>query len=557
MSKTDLVCGILHTSSKVSFGSYKDQIIRKFTCLTPFVYEGNVYNVFHVRTKLQHTPRDQYCVAKFISVKKIAEICIGSVDKYLGDIGDKDAENSIIKMICYVNWRTNKDFKGVSCDFDMYAGVRQPIINTNTNDSFNIYTIDPINCIDIDDALHIKKTNYGYEIGIHIADVSSYIPPGSPLDIELSNRCESIYLKNEQIDMLPPKLMNICSLIAGEPKRAHSLILNLDHDFNIINAEFGHYTIIVSENLDYNKAQALIDSPAYQDLGLLYHIGKFLFTKKYNTNSDVHNLYDVYNTYDTHKLVEVFMIMANTFAAEMLIDKQIMPPLRKHDGIKQIKNLVNYDIPKKIFDCANILQMTKAEYYLPTLETIHNSKGHVGLGLKYYTHFTSPIRRYVDIVIHRMLSQIEYPLNLNTKLSHINKTQKLYQKYSKLSYQLDKIYNLELTYGKTIEFIGYIIDLDIDKARIYVEEHDIILSTKFIPDKLKHLVDINNNDNNICFTSKYTSIELELFQKIKLRTVITNKLNNKLLSQIIEPNFSQLYMCDSEYVDSDEFYCSD
>src|SRR5437868_1122053 len=210
--RDNLICGILHLSTKVIYGTTKNGVIKKFTSHFPFEYKQTNQKSFYVKTKLSFQSVDVYAVIK-LTDEILHNIPVCTVDRYLGNVGDIDAEQLYLTTLCTLKWANNKQFV-LNTDNDLYSD------RIDLTSILDIYSIDPHGCTDIDDAINVKKISESkYEIGVHISDVSSYIEESSLLDDELKLRGETVYLtdissskKQIQINMLPPKLTEICSL---------------------------------------------------------------------------------------------------------------------------------------------------------------------------------------------------------------------------------------------------------------------------------------------------------------------------------------------------------
>ena len=327
------------------------------------------------------------------------------------------------------------------------------------------FTIDPISAKDFDDALSFKKLENGcVEIGIHIADVSHYVQPNSLLDQEAYERATSVYLVDRVVPMLPELLSNgLCSLRPNEEKYTFSAVFVLNQQAEVVEEWFGKTVILSDHRFSYEEVQYMLEnqtdtidsktslsgksysvSAAIQQaiLTLNEHAKRLRYQRmkkgaisfdrvEVNFNLDEENKPETVffkTSKDANKLIEEFMLLANKRVA-MFIGKQ-RPPFnfvyRIHDdpdeqklvNLKQtIANFgysfnpkgknVSKEINKLLLDCQGtreqnlidtltLRSMSKAEY---TTENI----GHYGLAFSHYTHFTSPIRRYPDVLVHRLL----------------------------------------------------------------------------------------------------------------------------------------------------------
>lgn len=309
------------------------------------------------------------------------------------------------------------------------------------------FTIDPHDAKDFDDALSVQQLKNGnWEIGIHIADVSHYLQENDLIDVEAQDRATSVYLVDRVVPMLPEILSNqLCSLRPKEEKLCFSAVFELTDKAEILNQWFGRTVILSDHRFTYEDAQSIIENQKGKladEVLLLDKLAKLLRTKRMSSGAisfekketkfhiDTEgNPTEIYlkESKDAHKLVEEFMLLANRKVAEF-IGKQKLPFVyRIHDSpdpdklevFSQFLRKFGYNLQtnnsKKIAHSMNevlsnskgtkeqdmigtlaIRTMAKASY---TTENI----GHYGLAFDYYSHFTSPIRRYPDIIVHRLL----------------------------------------------------------------------------------------------------------------------------------------------------------
>lgn len=321
----------------------------------------------------------------------------------------------------------------------------------------DIMTIDPVDAKDFDDALSIKELENGnYEVGIHIADVSHFVTPGSELDKEAFDRSFSVYLVDRTIPMLPEILSNeICSLNPNEDTLAFSAIFEMTKDAKVVSRWFGKTVIHSHKRFTYEEAQAVLDAESgpyvaeLQKMNLLAKImekqnaeaGAINFESeeiKFELDKDGRPLRIVKKErMDTHKLVERFMLLANREVAKFIFDEnkkrgdnEIGLMYRTHDvpnpekisdlasflkamgyilpindegevtakGLNQLFDEVEGKPEETLIKTAAIRTMSKAIYSTQNL-------GHFGLSFPFYTHFTSPIRRYPDLLVHRILQK--------------------------------------------------------------------------------------------------------------------------------------------------------
>lgn len=384
---------------------------------------------FYVPTKYSRLESDKYAIIQFKEWNIEDKYPIGTVFKMIGEIGNLENEIKYIKYkhsICFSGY---KKFK------------KGPYLQDLTPDREHIFdrvfTIDPIGCIDIDDGLHFKElSNNEYEIGVHIADVSSYIPAYSELDSQLSKRVSSQYYKNEQINMLPDSLVEEISLKSGG--RAVSLIFKIDSYFNILETRLTKSILERVKRTSYEKAER------YPEVGNLMIFAEKLFL-----------LYDYKKNFDIHVMVELYMILANTTVANMLSE----PLYRTHPGndIIELSGHISSKIKEKIM----ILNSESARYS-------RFREPHAILGLELYTHFTSPIRRYVDINVHRILFNMEFR---NMNLEYVNDVSNRIKRAQREIELLYKIHDYHDTNINLIETHAFVID----NTRLYCECIDSVI----------------------------------------------------------------------------------
>lgn len=502
--------GILRLNSKTVYGITKNKsTIREFIPIYP---KSNIK--LYVATKRQYQSKNLYVYVK--RENDTLNIC-----EYIGEIGNLDTELEVTRRIAMLGWTNNRKF------IDLQNYITTDLTPDRVYIDKNIFTIDPENCLDIDDALHIEEFGNYYEIGIHIADVSSYIPVNSELDIELRGRAESIYLPHMTINMMPVQLATeLCSLRKDKISRSYSVIVKLSKDNLVIqNVSFVKSNIMVNENLSYEEAKDMLKTNSI--LNLLYEVGCKINEKTYKLER-----------YDIHKMIEVYMLLANQLVANKISDQNNFL-IRVHNGCSV--NKASYaDIDDFIFNKFKLLNTDRAEYMIATPETKQQHKL-IGDGIL-YTHFTSPIRRYADIIVHRMLYGIEQ-LITHEQVANLNNKHLEYNKYEKIAHNLSKIYQIsEMNKSENI-YDATIIDLTDSKCAIYINKLEMIVNFKIMPDLIQNLFLMENKENKLIIINKdnFDQIELKLFQKIKIKISISLNKWKKINIQIIDPTFGKLY----------------
>jgi len=312
------------------------------------------------------------------------------------------------------------------------------------------FTIDPADAKDFDDAISYQKLpNGNIELGVHIADVTHYVNPDTLLEKEAYERATSVYLVDRTIPMLPERLSNgLCSLRPNEDKLTFSCVFELDQDAKVLNHWIGRTVIHSDRRFSYEEAQENIDQQQgdfYEELTLLNGLAKKLREKRFQKGAinfetvEVKFKLDENGTplglvikerKDIHKLIEEFMLLANKTVAEFIYNKNkgkdtFVYRIHENPDLDRLATFANFakkfgheitidedtNISRTLNDLMddivgkpeqNVLEqlairsMAKAKY--TTLP-----KGHFGLASAHYTHFTSPIRRYPDMMVHRLL----------------------------------------------------------------------------------------------------------------------------------------------------------
>ena len=310
------------------------------------------------------------------------------------------------------------------------------------------FTIDPKEAKDFDDALSVKKINSKtWEIGVHIADVSHFVTKGSPIDKDAYNRGTSVYLVDRVLPMLPELLSNdLCSLKPNVDRLTYSVFFEMNERAEVINYKIGKSIIHSDYRFTYEKAEEIIvnNSGAFlSELSLLNNLAKKLREKREKNGSisfeskevkfildKKNNPIDVFfkKPLSTHKLIEEFMLLANRTVGKHVYSLKKPFVYRIHDfpdedSISSLNRLIKkfgYKLDKKNLSKSlnKLLKDVKGKTEQQLVETltirsmakaIYSSKniGHYGLSFNYYSHFTSPIRRYPDLIVHRLLNNYD------------------------------------------------------------------------------------------------------------------------------------------------------
>jgi len=393
-------------------------------------------------------------------IKAVAEITdwpaqaknpVGRIKHILGIQGENDTEmNAILAEYGFpLSFPAEVEHEAESIPADI---TKEEIAKRRDCRDITTFTIDPFDAKDFDDALSFKKLDNGnYEVGIHIADVSHYIIPDSALDKEAYERGTSVYLVDRVIPMLPERLSNgLCSLRPNENKLCFAAIFELDEKANIINQWFGKTVIHSNRRFTYEEVQQVIETHEgdYKDEILkLNELAYILRDRKFKAGAisfettEVKFILDengkptgvyVKERKDAHKLIEDFMLLANRKVAEHVSKMgkgkhKYTFVYRAHDSPKPdaLNSFANFaarfgykintksdkEIARSLNHLMEDAEGKKEQNVLTHLairsmaKAIYTTKtsSHYGLAFDHYTHFTSPIRRYPDVMVHRLL----------------------------------------------------------------------------------------------------------------------------------------------------------
>lgn len=316
------------------------------------------------------------------------------------------------------------------------------------------FTIDPEDAKDFDDAVSVEKIKDGYILGVHIADVSHYVQKGIEIDFEALKRGTSVYLVNQVSPMLPEALSNeLCSLKPDTKKLTFSVLIKIDKNYKVTDYFIFNSVIESKRRFNYEEVQDITDNKVKDDFAdtliLMNNIAKVLTKQRLNSGGidfesreikyvfdKKGNVADLRNRIrlDSMRMIEEFMLLANRCVTEFVTDLQerhqtIYPFIyRVHDFpdseklkdlsefIKQFGHRIDLKNKNEIKRLIESIKGRPEEYIINSLlirsmaKAIYTDEniGHYGLGFDDYTHFTSPIRRYPDLVVHRILKEYLY-----------------------------------------------------------------------------------------------------------------------------------------------------
>ncbi|KAI4204051.1 MAG: hypothetical protein LQ350_001444 [Teloschistes chrysophthalmus] len=441
-----------------------------------------------------------------------------------------------------------------------------------------ICSIDPVGCQDIDDALHARPLpNGNLEVGVHIADVSHFVKPNNAMDMEASVRGTTVYLVDKRIDMLPMLLgTDLCSLKPHVERYAFSTLWEITKNADIVNATFTKSVIRSREAFSYEQAQSRIDEQAQTDeltqgMRALLMLSKKLKRKRMEagalnlaspevrvqTESETSDPVDVKTKelLDTHSLVEEFMLLANisvagkiyeSFPQTALLRRHASPPKTNFEELtNQLKVKKGLELrtesskavadsldkcidPREPFfnTLVRIMAtrcMMSAEYFCSGTQSYHEFR-HYGLASEIYTHFTSPIRRYADLVAHRQLAaaigyeRLDGSLHSKAKLESVCKNINVRHRNAQMAGRASIEYYVgQALKGRVIDEEGFVMKVFSNGFVVFVPrfgiEGVIRLSDLATPEPESAF----NAEEYVLEISGSIEVRIELFQKVVVR----------------------------------------
>ncbi len=449
------------------------------------------------------------------------------------------------------------------------------------------FTIDPKDAKDFDDALSIQKLpNGNWEIGVHIADVSHYVVPGTLLDDEAYNRATSVYLVDRVVPMLPEVLSNdVCSLRPNEDKYTFSAVFELDDEARVKKEWFGRTVIHSDRKFSYEEAQQRIETQEgelAEEILTLDRLAKILRKERIDNGAITFDRSEVrFNldengepigvyfkvSKDSNHLIEEFMLLANRKVSEFVsLNKRGEPTgktfiYRIHDDpdpakLEALRDFVgtfgyqmNLANTKKVAESLNQLlrdvQGKGEENMIETLAMRSMSKavystnpiGHYGLGFDYYSHFTSPIRRYPDLIAHRLLQHyldggkpVSQP-DIEEKAKHCSAMERLASDAERDSIKFMQVKFMEKHLGQEFKGVisgvadfGFWVQIPENGAEGLIKLRDL-MDDSYSYDQKNHLVQGSKTGN-----------QYQLGDEVTIKVMKANLIQKQLDFKIIQPD---------------------
>ncbi|MGE5108828.1 MAG: ribonuclease R [Sphingobacteriales bacterium] len=437
---------------------------------------------------------------------------------------------------------------------------------------FLTFTIDPADAKDFDDAISIRLLENGlYEIGVHIADVSHYVVPETALDEEAFHRATSVYLPDRVSPMLPEEISNVlCSLRPHEDKLTFSAIFQMDEKGKVKQHWIGRTIMHSDHRFTYEDVQEIIEkgTGTYADEVLLLHkISQRLRKKRFDngainfSSQEVRFKLDekarpigivIKESKESHQLIEELMLLANRTVAEYVAkikanNKKIPFPYRIHanpdeeklkpfiEFARKFGHKFNTDTPEKVAESFNIMLADLAgrpeQHVLEQLgirtmaKAIYTSEniGHFGLGFDHYCHFTSPIRRYPDVMVHRILHQclMDMPVidkKMDNKCKHSSERERAAMEAERAANKYKQVEYLMAHIGE--EFDGVVSGVASFGFWVETVEHKceglVSLSSLNLFDEFRHI------EEDYCLVGRRSGRKFQMGDKVRIKVLSAN-----------------------------------
>jgi ribonuclease R len=407
------------------------------------------FDLFIPTAKLNGAKQGQKAVAKVVDWDPKSKNPVAEIINVLGYPGFNDTEMHAIlaefELPYHFSDEVEADAGKISSEI-----TNQDIKSRRDFRQIPTFTIDPADAKDFDDALSLRKLDNGnWEVGVHIADVTHYVKNGSLVEDEAKQRATSIYLVDRVVPMLPEKLSNdICSLKPAEDKLTYSAVFELNDKSEVIDEWFGRTIINSDRRFSYGEAQLVIDTgegDMKDQILVLHRLAQQLRTKRFSAGSFAFEKIEIRFDLDeagkpvgikfremgtSNQLIEEFMLLANKRVAEYvgkkLHGKTFVYRIHDKPDPEKISNFSHFitrfgyklieddksSLPKSMNKLLRSVEGKKEQNIIENLALRAMAKavystdniGHYGLAFKHYTHFTSPIRRYPDMMVHRLLT---------------------------------------------------------------------------------------------------------------------------------------------------------
>lgn len=536
--------------------------------------------IFVPGDKLNHAKDGQKVVVNITGWSDNENHPRGEVTHILGSPGEHFAEMNSIMEEYELAPRFPAHVEKFAADMPKQASAEE-LKKRRDFRTITTFTIDPADAKDFDDALSIRKLENGnWEIGVHIADVSHYVTEGSMVDEEATRRATSVYLVDRVIPMLPESLSNdACSLNPHEDKLCFSAVFEITPEARVLNHWVGKTVIESDRRFNYEEVQEIIEGKPDKlspEIMALNHIAGKLREERIKNGSipfektetkfkldEKGNPVDVFfvESSESHDLIEDFMLLANRTVAEIMgkipgsvfvyrvhdvpddeklkkfsefLGKSgIMQNFNRSKNLAASFNALLKDARKKPYE--NIINLLAIRTMAKAFYTTKNI-GHYGLGFRYYTHFTSPIRRYPDLLVHRLLyDHLRNKQNkpdrttLEERCKYCSEMERKAEQAERASVKFKQVQYMEMhrdgVYDGTISGAtesGIFVELALNKCEGFVRARDMEGDYYYY------------DETTYCLRGKRTGKKFQLGQRVKVRVKKTDLIKKQIDFELVE-----------------------